>query len=405
MDFLELYKIVASKLAREKKLASTTDSTFRQTYGRVDAYKNVGKNSIKYKTRESIAQYPILISQDISMDTQVMLMHSFEVQNASLVSMLLTNIAHFDGNTVGDVVRDFHNNPGTVEGLVQSTPSMVHLNSTFLPGVELETFFNECNKELLLTNEDKIKHETVNEINYTRDMRNLVKEQITLNEATKKSAEITNKGIKEANDMTPTIVEVEVNMGNDENNKVSKLIKIGVKCVLHPLSSDDIEYHLSKAVYKDTPLMRLIKWTTGEISFFKGLLFAVEDAKRSAQMAGKGSSDQLKQLEIVSAQAKASAIGGGKYNPTPITTLIVSKTDVDNIKFKHGIDLIGKPANIAKIFDRFFLMNFVIVDEALDVAYVYNEMKRTLDRYPMRSFERVAKIRKIKPDEVYNFIK
>lgn len=221
-----------------------------------------------------------------------------------------------------------------------------------------------------------------------------------------KGINLTNSDVLKNNDMMPTILNMEINFKDPNSDVViNKQISIGVKCVLHLLDSDDIEYHLARAAYKDTNLMRLIKWTTGEISFFKGFLFAVQDAKRTALKSRNHHSDWFYTLEKIASMKKLNTISDTPDNAFPISTLVITKDDVENIKYKNGLDLMKKPQLIDKIMKRFYLMNFMIVDEGLDIIYMYDETNRNLDRYPISSFEKVSKSRSIDASDIKKLLK
>jgi hypothetical protein len=98
-------------------------------------------------------------------------------------------------------------------------------------------------------------------------------------------------------------------------------------------------------------LLNFIRATTREISFFKDFLFAVKRAKIDAvSKSGKGSNSKIwKILELRADKSKLNrAAGRANVDCAAITSLIITKEEVELIKKSHRIDL-TKPGTLVAI--------------------------------------------------------
>lgn len=442
-------KTLLGTITRLKKVkVSKNPSEAKEQIVGLKDINNINKiNSIKGKARQSIAQYPVLISENVSSKISPILTHALEVEYATLVSMIIQNTASYDTGDVQGVIGTFHKENDV----------------SFLCGTDNKESLYEANKELMKLYNDQFNMKSLNESYYTRDMimylseaddeyaqrkrnreeakyrrdeedrdtkreRDAAREE--REEAKHRRDEAKNqreaddyeskrkrpganvltqpKDISKMNDLQPTVLNVEVNFTNDKGNVISKTISVGVKCVSHLLKADDIEYYLTKAAYKNNIFLKLIKFTTGEIKFWKDLMFALDDIKKSAKYAtADNSKDYFYNLEYVAKQARNLLVAGvDKSNlPTATTTLIISTTDVDNIKYKNGIDILKDVNSIKKIFNTYFLLNILIVDEALEVVYVYDSESNTLQNQSFKSFEEASKKRELNVSDLYKILK
>jgi len=369
--------------------------------------------SIKYRAKELLAQYPVLVSDNLSFKSVQLITRALEHEYVNLLKLLMQNEGDSDFTNTGAFLKSFHSN----------IHNDVNLDPVLKSESTMEKALTEANRDLLASVREDLNMRSLNEETVTRDYKRLFNEadlpapkdddkdeEQVVNSA---EAKIDNVDIKKANDLTPTMVKVEVNyVPKGAEVAVSKTITFGVKCVAHILNSEDIEYYLPNSVITRTPIMRMIQWTTGEIKFFKDLLFSVDEIKKTAVKGNDRSTfwwRRLQELGRVSSKFIPMLDPKGKNKklerPIPISTMVISKENVDNIKNRHGIDILQKPSFATKIMKNFFLMTFVIIDESIETVYIYNEETKNYSAYSFSSLENINKQKNIDIKDIYQLLK
>jgi hypothetical protein len=116
-------------------------------------------------------------------------------------------------------------------------------------------------------------------------------------------------------------------------------------------------------------LIKFIRASTRETSFFKDLLFAIDKAKLDALSQSKrGSSLKLwKVLERRALKSKFRRSFGQVNDASAITTLTICQEEVEYLKKNNNID-VEDPKVIRPIMEAYNLMGFCIIDESMEVA-------------------------------------
>ena len=197
--------------------------------------------------------------------------------------------------------------------------------------------------------------------------------------------------IKKANEAMPSLMVVNFIRENEQGRTVNSVCVIGVKAMLHYVSSSDL---INRIVLKNTDnrgLFNFIRATTREISFFKDFLFSINKAKVDAiAKSGKGSSNKLwKLLELRANRlklAKASNVKEAEF--AAITSMIISAQEVEMIKTHHRIDL-TKPGTMLSIMRGYNLMAAFIVDPITEkVDFIYDDGSKNFETLSFSSLER-----------------
>jgi hypothetical protein len=138
-------------------------------------------------------------------------------------------------------------------------------------------------------------------------------------------------------------------------------------------------------------LFNLIRATTREISFFKDFLFAVKRAKIDAiAKSGRGSNSKIwKVLELRAHKSDLNrASGKNNTDCAAITSIIISKAEVELIKKEHRIDLM-KVGTLIGIMRGYNLMCAVIVDDVAErVDFLYDDGEKQFETLSFMSLER-----------------
>lgn len=390
--------------------------------------------SIKNQTKDLILQFPILCSNTLSSDTMNLLSKGFEYEYANLVGIYINNSPICSEQNTIAFLRRFHKN--IQKGYMES----VDEKSIIAANKKLMEDHANINEWSLISESKKNKNGSgKTDINYNYDgddqtiiqpkggyvSGDYVKEKIDrkiefnhnnnnkydLKSSTiKKGNEVSinGKDVQSLNDKSPTIVKVKISMIPQDqnnvktsdgttinmNNVIEKDLLFGVKSVLHLLPNEEVAYYLADTTKGSNMLFKLIRWTTGELHFFRDLFFGVELNKKLAKDTTKSGSFWWKKLKSMGEnrklRASADAINDGKSikdAPIPVATMVISKFDVENIKSKYGVDIMRDGKYGFKIVNTFMLLNFVIVDESCDLVSIFDESTKNYIQYNLADFK------------------
>ena len=210
----------------------------------------------------------------------------------------------------------------------------------------------------------------------------------------KNAYDILNKGvlksdIEKANEAVPSLIII--NFVSDANHAIRNTCVIGVKSIIHYVSSEDM---INKIVLKNSDrrgLFNFIRATTREISFFKDFLFSVDRAKVDAlSKVGKGSTSNIwKLLELRANEAKRKkAAFKNDASCSAIATIVLSTEEADLIKKQYRID-IRKPGTLLSIMRGYSFMCGVIVDGTDErTDFIWDDGSNDFETYSFMSLER-----------------
>lgn len=175
---------------------------------------------------------------------------------------------------------------------------------------------------------------------------------------------------KKANELVPTLLHVRViareKGGVNDGHYIDFVV--GVKCMMHPVSSEDMVDNLVDACRNHDGIFKFIRWTTGEISFLKDFLLNMSEYQRDVAKQSDGSSPWWNRLKHLSTLANIKAKTFVDKDIIPNASIVVSAEEVAMIKSRFGFDLMN-PSFVAKIMKKFFLFCFIVVDESLEIAH------------------------------------
>lgn len=180
--------------------------------------------------------------------------------------------------------------------------------------------------------------------------------------------------VKKANDMVPTmmIINFVTTRGDNNATPIRSQAVIGIKAKLYPVTSSDI---INKIIVKNADtnvFLKLMRVSTRELNFVKDFLLAIDDAKLSAISCSTKGSDTNKLLKLLERRALKGKIRSKlnmKNAYKAITTLTISKEEADMIKQYNNVDVYN-PSTIRKIMETLNIMQFIIVDDSEECAYI-----------------------------------
>lgn len=199
---------------------------------------------------------------------------------------------------------------------------------------------------------------------------------------------LVDRDIKKNNDLVPYGIQVRLIAVNDKKEFVQYVdFIVGVKTVLHLVKSQDMIDNIVKCLQNKSVLFKLLRWTTGEISLFKDIIFNLNDIKQDAINKRSGKSiffNKLKRLKNKKVEPDSFSL---VRKIIPNSTIIVTSYEAENILNNYGID-IRKESNAKKILSSLFLMAFVIVDEGTGLVSILYDGESTFQNYSIETLEK-----------------
>lgn len=404
---------------------------------------NIGKNIAK-AAQGLTATFPLIVTEATPVEQAVMVSKAVERKCCALLQMLFAanqitsassahnyvsrfhqNLADDDhdlsGYSVDDIIEKSHDAVSAqhesyqykaivnkcIDEVIEDCRRNIHyhlgegLNPDSIGNYTVKKVFNEISISRTGTNTDITQQDDVyfdpNDPNSrvgTITNRTVTKTGADVNDI-KNSYEVLNKGIiktdvQKANEATPSLLIVNFKTtGNTE--VIHSTCVIGVKVVIHYVSSADMA---NKLVMKNTDnrgLFNFIRATTREISFFKDFLFSVDRAKIDAlSKIGKGSTSSLwKMLELRAHNAKYNKVKNkSDASCSAIATIVISKAEADIIKKQYRVD-VTKASTLLGIMRGYSFMAGVIIDDTLEkVDFLWDDGSDHFETLSFMSLER-----------------
>ena len=180
------------------------------------------------------------------------------------------------------------------------------------------------------------------------------------------SVRMSDSECKKANELVPTTLAVSLNVKEHGNFGGTVNFVIGIKTILHPVTSDEMIRNLVLGCKNSSKFFKFLKWTTGEIKFFKDFLLNVTDIRTDVlnTMSNKESGwwTALKRRRQISDLKRR--FGQGLM---PNAAITLSMDEVQLIRSNYGYDLTD-PKLVTKIMSDYFLLSFIIVDPSQELA-------------------------------------
>lgn len=265
---------------------------------------------------------------------------------------------------------------------------------------------DEYTKNAISAEEDRQRvTKMADEFNAEREAEQLAKERSTgvrLNRFYKdkgghyignKNSEITNSDIKKSNELQPSLLKIHyITRVKDDHIRNEALI--GIKAKMYLVDSRDImDRIIAKKTY-NMSLYNLIKATTGEINFWRDFVFAIKKAKIDAlSNSNRGSSNKLwKVLERRAVASKLNRFVSMRNDATAITTLVMSKYDVEMLKKEEDINILD--ARVArKIMDDYNLIGIVVDDASTESArFIFDTGDDEYEVYTYKTLKKEDKV-------------
>ena len=181
--------------------------------------------------------------------------------------------------------------------------------------------------------------------------------------------------------MKPLLMKVTLNMLNKDDSLQPIEYVVGVKCHTRMVQSSILPEVAKYPLKEMDKISRKVKWRAGELKFLKDLVFRIKEKKQTAADSRDPNRKwyrRLYELAHMKGDAPAAAVVQGKSlfkvfikdkqgkgdlqnGMIPNASIIMTQTDVDNIKAQTDIDLL-KPSAAKKFCGELYLMSLIIID-------------------------------------------
>lgn len=381
--------------------------------------KNIGrikdnyiKKSIARGASDSIMQFPALISDTIPVNMAHVLVRNLDRVYAVFAQTyfsLNSTINISADPTASNYIRKFHQNylessifqeenmnRELIAECIDADLCSLYKNYNGTYGIlfsypESKFELKGANKELLTESEEVIFE--ADELNPNEVIHNYLQKKKTSEYAqlqrNQKPPELLDRNdIKKANDIQPLTMNVRLMGVNDQDEFVQYVDFIcGIKTVLHLIKSQTMCEEIDKSVRGKGRLFNFIRWTTGEISLFKDLLFGVGGIRDDIAARSDNTVPYFSTLRRLKQKRVSLNPLKGITQIIPNATLIISAYEVRYIEDNYGYN-IRDIRTATRMMDALLLLAFIIVDEGTETIDILYDGRKSFETYSLDSLEK-----------------
>ena len=219
---------------------------------------------------------------------------------------------------------------------------------------------------------------------------------------------VDDKKCEKLNTMKPLLMKVTLNMLNKDDSLQPIEYVVGVKCHTRVIPATILPEVAQYPLKEMDKISRKVKWRAGELKFLKDLVFRIKEKKQTAADSRDPNRKwfrRLYELAHMKGDAPAAAVVEGKSlfkvfikdkqgkgslqnGMIPNASIIMTQTDVDNIKAETKIDLL-KPGTAKKFCGELYLMSFIIIDtDRESIKILLPDMNNDFDVHSLAAVNR-----------------
>ena len=203
-----------------------------------------------------------------------------------------------------------------------------------------------------------------------------------------RAPQLLDRDVKKSNDMMPYGIQVRLIAVNDKKEFVQYVdFIVGVKTILHSVGSDDMIENIARALQNKSLAFKLLKWTTGEISLVKDILFNLNDIKADAINRSNGRSPFFSTLKRLKDKKISMRNFTVPHALIPNATIVITSYEADFLENKYGIKIRDEKV-ATKLIKSLFLMSFIIMDEGTNTISVLYDGDSMYQTYALETLER-----------------
>ena len=199
---------------------------------------------------------------------------------------------------------------------------------------------------------------------------------------------LTDRDIKKSNDMLPYGIQVRLIAVNDKKEFVQYVdFIVGVKAILHTVSSSDMIDNIARALQNKSLAFKLLKWTTGEISLFKDIIFNINNIKADSLNRANGRSPFFGTLKRLRGKKFGVSNLTVPHALIPNATIVITSYEADYLEKNYAINVRDERI-VKKLMNSLFLMSFIILDDGTNTMSVLYDGDSSFQTYSMETLER-----------------
>ena len=191
------------------------------------------------------------------------------------------------------------------------------------------------------------------------------------------------------NELVPSLMSVQLVQRNDAGQNIPIHFLLGIKAVLHPVGSVEMINNVFKAFDKGSrgKFFDFLRWTTGEISFIKDLVLGLDEVKRDIS-AERNKKESPWWNILRNRNSMGRFRRWTKTAPLlPNATIAMTQAEVDNLRANTGVDILD-PGSAVQVMQQLGLLQFIVVDDANDVAYFLIDGQTKFQTYTFNALQR-----------------
>ena len=382
-------------------------------------------SSVAKRSKDLIMTFPVICSNTLDPKTAAMITKAIERKCVTMMHLIFCSNTMYTDNAQ-DIVNYFHHNINidnmTVDDMMKITSeldedgifnkfaenTLVQNINNDMKEIYHETAFEDSVNEtsiqdfrirnhygkMTVVNEGKgKKKKKTTELDVIGDsMYKGAQARKNLSDVEKNDTEYFKRALldndaKKCNELVPSLLIIRFLTAPD--SEIVSHAVVGVKARLIPLDSFEIMEKIFVKHSDKNVLLKLVKASTREISFFKDFLFAVDKAKIDAlSNSRRGSTSRI--WKALERRANKSALRKALRNSndaSAITSLVITAEEVSYMKKNYNIDLDNASA-AKKIMESYNLLSIAIVDESLEVVKFLFDGDGTYETLAFSSLER-----------------
>jgi hypothetical protein len=191
---------------------------------------------------------------------------------------------------------------------------------------------------------------------------------------------------QKVNDLLPLTMPVQIFYRDKATQTMTETtLLFAVKTQTHVVPTDEMVHQIGVSMRDNRFVFRMVQWTTGEISFWKDLVFNIDKLKADAT-SDKISTNWFYKLKL-NAKTATVNISFKREHLLPTTTLVMTVDEVEAIKRAYGVNL-QSTKDAFRLCKLFHLLGFMVIDSASETLWVYDDNDKKFDRTTIPSEQR-----------------